>query len=990
MSSLDFLTFPENLRFNVKSTYKTLFGGIISLFIIVIITISSINLFFDFIYRKESKYIYSKNKITNHQSINLNKNIFKVFFGFQNKNSSNFMIDETLFKITAYQIEHKINKVKQNNNIFEFIKRQLNVVNCNTIYTNNEIRNFEMSFSFENLICINSTYSKIGRNQENSNYETIEVHFSKCKNETLAENERRCKSKDEINKIIKNSYFNIFSSDVIVDEKLYDAPIKYIIKKFTQKLSLNYLLNVNLNMNRLILFDENGLIYEDIITKDYLKINNFEKFSEAIENENEDFTEKLISNNENYEDNIFDEKFAVLEIAMEDFYEEIFRTNPKLLEFICLIGGFFNFIYLFKVIFNYIFSKPLKLIHLIIKNHPNSLNYAIHSDIDNIKNKSNIDFKSVISKKYKKNITLKEQKFSGENINNCLRTDKHTNNLIYDFNERIEKKNCTNFDMNTFSNFKKQIKRQTNSYKNFKTKKSISGKNSKKRRNRSKENLDHNTSLIGHENISKFNMSRTTIKKVKNLDYSLERKIENIQNVSLDKILKLNEKNNIKEEKKKNTQNILPVLINVGIKPLNKLEPNKNEMENYLNSEANQLFFSESKENSGKIEKLSNYSNMVSNLNSKLNNNSRILYESKVNSVNYSEQENKIIENLQISKINSNKRNENFLLSMKYNGQDSNTNNKLVNHIISRKSKESEESLDQMNISVKKENSLINLKNQLNKKMTFDNGKETMKLNSHLKNSKIHKLENNSIESKYIYNSFDPNNLKNNNLIQIEKNNDSNIKMKKDINDDNCLIHNSVTNKITELFKERKKNLESSNIENEIIKNNLINNKNLENYDNNPINNSPKIISKKSETDLKRNRTHLIKKIKNKNVKLNMLLRLKMFFEYCFSCVLKENKFSEKIYLQEDLINNLLSVDNLIKNIFELRFLKNLLLTKEMNSKVETIYDNILIDNQKIVDMRNFIIFGKLNNISDLLCNNDDNKKNEWINKCINECHVIM
>lgn len=108
-------------------------------------------------------------------------------------------------------------------------------------------------------------------------------------------------------------------------------------------------------------------------------------------------------------------------------------------------------------------------------------------------------------------------------------------------------------------------------------------------------------------------------------------------------------------------------------------------------------------------------------------------------------------------------------------------------------------------------------------------------------------------------------------------------------------------------------------------------------------------------------------------------IKWQMFWDYW--CYFKKgNKFGKLLQKQLNYINQCISIDNLCKISFEIKFLKMVLLNKDFIFDINNIYENMHIDNTRINELRQYLFTEKENSVADLF-DGDPSQKVELIKK---------
>ncbi len=250
------------------------------------------------------------------QEIQLKKNNFSFVFGLQTKEFVNY-IDESIYKVQAYQTKIKINK----NGFYNITKENLKIITCNNNIFQIIPENFKQ-LPLNNLYCIDNDIILKGEYmKEEWNY--IRLNFSKCENST--ENKNNCKTEEEINELLSGGYIGIFIPDYSFEPTKYFDPFNPYIKNVYKAFSIKYFEDILFYFKSVQIITDSGYFFED---KKIIKFATYDYIQNEI-----DFRES--------------KHFLSLTIRVSSKREVHERNYIKLQEIVSNVGGMLKIVLLF-------------------------------------------------------------------------------------------------------------------------------------------------------------------------------------------------------------------------------------------------------------------------------------------------------------------------------------------------------------------------------------------------------------------------------------------------------------------------------------------------------------------------------------------------------------------------------------------------------------------------------------------------------------------
>ena len=280
--NFDFFQMPISLSFKGNTTYKSNFGGILTIIGIICIIVLSIIGIGNLICKKDFSIISEEYEDLN-ESINLTNTPFA--FILTDSKGHIFENDSKLFTIKIIQIKINNDSTSEEINI-EFSK-------CKNYESNfMEIKNYNLV----NYMCVNPEQNLLlkGRNNNLNEYQAIKIYINRCENET-----NNCYERSYIDKKLSNANFKFYylryyinHTENIINSNLYYNSVilsTNYIKKFSyifQK--VNYILYDSFSReskNSLFIFKEYNIDIEDMTndTSSLIGCLNFESNGHIIE-----------------------------------------------------------------------------------------------------------------------------------------------------------------------------------------------------------------------------------------------------------------------------------------------------------------------------------------------------------------------------------------------------------------------------------------------------------------------------------------------------------------------------------------------------------------------------------------------------------------------------------------------------------------------------------------------------------------------------------
>ena len=258
---LDFMGFNPQLKIEGESSFKTIFGGLISISIFLL-TFAGIIYFGKELFNKREpialiSYI-DYDKVGPFKMDNENYNFF-VAVEYANYT---YYVDPTVFNFIAYQNVIKYDKDGTQN----FNSRQLEIDLCNKYYKSNDDINSDVQglVDIDRFYCLKPGQAEIeGYWGSGYIHSYVGIQLNRCVNST--ENNNMCKSNEEIDSITQGGIINMFAKNTLTDLNNLENPVKTHYEDIYYGLNVDITITINMNLRPLEFTSDTGLIFEDNI-----------------------------------------------------------------------------------------------------------------------------------------------------------------------------------------------------------------------------------------------------------------------------------------------------------------------------------------------------------------------------------------------------------------------------------------------------------------------------------------------------------------------------------------------------------------------------------------------------------------------------------------------------------------------------------------------------------------------------------------------------
>ena len=425
-----------HLLYKKETNYSTLFDILLNLIFLFIFLFLSYSYLKNIFISSEFTIVTNTIQLKGKTSIDLSNT--PIMFGISNYTGRAISFNNKYINVNLYKTNHEFSIINRRMN-----RTQINI-NLEQCTKDNLLGyfydNIKERLNISNFLCISKgqNLTIAGKYGDILNwFDILEFHISKCVNKTELS---ICKSDEEINSYLSNSYINVLYLSYFVDHLNKSHPVNYAIESHLFMMSLNSVKRYFYYISPTKYKSENGLIFNSEKTYDF-----FEYKNTIL-----DYVEK-------------EEHFG---FSSTTLFEMFFTVDPKeinysrkyikLQEALGDIGGCIDIIFsIFKVISSY-FSEKSFVIEI-------SNNFFNQNKISKFKNFQKIfnELKTDNSLKENYSFTKNMKAFNNRNYTLKISLDDSINKLS---NINNKKNLCNNFIAKSTTNLNR-IKMSNNSFK---------------------------------------------------------------------------------------------------------------------------------------------------------------------------------------------------------------------------------------------------------------------------------------------------------------------------------------------------------------------------------------------------------------------------------------------------------------------------------------------------------------------------------------------
>lgn len=401
----DIFGYMPSFLINKNKNFKTLFGSLISTFVVALIIYSIWQFGREIIYKLTPD--VTNYNIYYEDGPNLQLSNENFVFGFsifsENENPqinniyntlyvNNIINDESIMNVKVkYMRMNENNYINFNNsfsynnssiyynsvNSYKYSIETLQMLDCNKIYNITE-ENKSLRKYIHIGKCLDLNQNILLRNDKDNIKNFVSLEIKKCSNDSNLEirNENNnitikekknpnsntsfinttnsisskniCKSNEEINKILSGLKILFFIRNPLINPSDYDNPVVYNLYEFREHLSPQISKEVEITLSNIEIQSDVGWLMEDIQTKYSFEISNKESLINTSSNSYDSYNNNDAFNSGN---------ILRLVLNLSENSHVIKRLYIKVQTIVANLGGIIKFLILCGEIFVYFFSK---------------------------------------------------------------------------------------------------------------------------------------------------------------------------------------------------------------------------------------------------------------------------------------------------------------------------------------------------------------------------------------------------------------------------------------------------------------------------------------------------------------------------------------------------------------------------------------------------------------------------------------------------------
>ena len=309
---IDVFGYTPSLSIKNQLFYQTIFGGLLTL-LIVIITIITLIFFSQELFNKNSPSVNLSMEALNHpQRLNYFDN-FEFLIGIQN---SSYMteINEKIFNAKGSLFKTVVNE----SGIYN-LKTNINLVSCDIALSNSKNKDLYTDLNLKGYYCISNDQNEepyLKEHWGNNDFSMIQIKFVDCDNKT-----GNCASEEEVYDFLHSADLSFYMIDNLVSTKNYKNPFSKVIKEQTFKVSDSYKVSVIQYLRHIRIESDDGLLFTT----------NHSKSSFVLG----EFTHDIVFERDS-------STFLTLSIELDNTFQKYQRKYYKLQDLAAQVGGVVN------------------------------------------------------------------------------------------------------------------------------------------------------------------------------------------------------------------------------------------------------------------------------------------------------------------------------------------------------------------------------------------------------------------------------------------------------------------------------------------------------------------------------------------------------------------------------------------------------------------------------------------------------------------------
>lgn len=261
IKSCDFCSTGPNLRVNNQNNVKSLYGGIVSIILSILVSLLVVYKGRLFALKLDPNVIKSEKSLDEPIIWQLNSSNFVVGVKLVDDNVLNIENPERVVNIQFKSILGKSSNDTVGETPWTWEIVQYPLVNCS--YYSNYISELK-PWQYSTFSCPKDFNMAFGGSQSNSEYGSIEIEVSLCRNDS-ALSQQKCASLSEIEYLLKKGlYFTILYRDYLVDARNSTNPVTFEQLPLIIPLSTSLSKEIRLFYKNQSVLSDTGFILDDI------------------------------------------------------------------------------------------------------------------------------------------------------------------------------------------------------------------------------------------------------------------------------------------------------------------------------------------------------------------------------------------------------------------------------------------------------------------------------------------------------------------------------------------------------------------------------------------------------------------------------------------------------------------------------------------------------------------------------------------------------
>ena len=262
--NLDMFGKKISLFFNGNETDGTTFGKVmtftyVGLYIILFLIFTCM-----VILKNNGSYYDSEINPEELTEVKLNNDLLYFGFSLQNAQTYDSYLDETIYYPKAYY-----KQAKRENNIWKWEIEEIEIEKCKIEKFGKKYQSLFATKPLENLYCFKNLSHILKGHYIYDEYSLYAVSIFPCVNTT--ENNNSCKSTEEIENKMENSYFTIELENIGLSPKNHSYPAQPIIENLYTSIGSGLLREFHVLLELVQIQTDDNLIFEDFKTENYLR-----------------------------------------------------------------------------------------------------------------------------------------------------------------------------------------------------------------------------------------------------------------------------------------------------------------------------------------------------------------------------------------------------------------------------------------------------------------------------------------------------------------------------------------------------------------------------------------------------------------------------------------------------------------------------------------------------------------------------------------------